>query len=102
FIELFSNKGLKALHLHFLPRPQQFAWLLGADASGPHGDAQDPRRGVPRAEHRQQLQATAECGPAFAQMTCQLTDEVAANTARLTEFRLIPRCHRARISENPP
>jgi haloalkane dehalogenase len=29
FIELFSNKGLKALARHFLASPQQFAWLLG-------------------------------------------------------------------------
>lgn len=29
FIELFSNKGLKALTQHFLASPQQFAWLLG-------------------------------------------------------------------------
>ena len=27
-IALFSNKELKALNLHFLQRPQQFAWLL--------------------------------------------------------------------------
>jgi haloalkane dehalogenase len=91
FIELFSNKRLKALHTHFLASPQQFAWLLGfqrdqmqlglteaqkaryADFLGPIIDG----------NFRQQPSA----GPAFAQMTYQLTDEVAANTARLVEFR---------------
>jgi haloalkane dehalogenase len=29
FIELFSNKNLKALTRHFLASPPQFAWLLG-------------------------------------------------------------------------
>ena len=90
-IELFSNKGLKALHRHFLASPQQFAWLLGfqrdqmqagltefqktryTDFLGPIID--DNFRQRPSA------------GPAFAQMTYQLTDEVAANTARLIEFR---------------
>jgi haloalkane dehalogenase len=91
FIELFSTKSLKALHMHFLSSPQQFAWLLGfqrdqmkvgltetqktryTDFLGPIIDS----------NFRQQPSA----GPAFAQMTYQLTDEVAANTARLVEFR---------------
>jgi pimeloyl-ACP methyl ester carboxylesterase len=59
FIELFANKNLKALTRHFLASPEQFAWLLNF------------QRG----------------GPAFAQMTYQLFDEVAANTARLPDFR---------------
>jgi haloalkane dehalogenase len=91
FIELFSNKGLKALTRHFLASPQQFAWLLGfqrdqmqagltytqkaryADFLGPIIDNNFRQR--------------PSAGPAFAQMTYQLTDEVAANTARLLEFR---------------
>jgi haloalkane dehalogenase len=91
FIELFSNKNLKALGQHFLKSPQQFAWLLGfqrdqmllgltaaqkaryTDFLGPIID--NNFRQLPGA------------GPAFAQMTHQLTDEVAANTSRLLEFR---------------
>lgn len=90
-IQLFSNKGLQALTRHFLASSQQFGWLLNfqrdqmqvglppaqkaryADFLGPLIDA----------NFRQQPGA----GAAFAQMTFQLTDEVAANTARLIAFR---------------
>ena len=90
-IELFSNKRLKALTQHFLASPQQFAWLLSfqrdqmqmgltemqkaryADFLGPIIDNNFRQR--------------PSAGPAFAQMTYQLTDELAANTARLLEFR---------------
>jgi haloalkane dehalogenase len=91
FIELFANKNLCALTQHLLARPQQFAWLLGfqrdqmqigltaaqkeryADFLGPIIDN----------NFRQQPSA----GRAFAEMTSALTEELAANTARLLEFR---------------
>jgi haloalkane dehalogenase len=91
FIELFSTKSLKALHMHFLSSPQQFAWLLGFQRDRMQvglTEAQTARYTEflgPIIDHNFRQQPSA--GPAFAQMTYQLTDEVAANTARLVEFR---------------
>jgi haloalkane dehalogenase len=91
FIELFSNKGLKALHQHFLASPQQFAWLLGFQRDQMQvglTEAQKTRYAEflgPIIDNNFRQRPSA--GPAFAQMTYQLTDEVAANTARLIEFR---------------
>lgn len=91
FIELFSNKGLKALHTHFLASPQQFAWLLGFQRDQMQAGLTELQRvryteflgPIIDGNFRQQPSA----GQAFAQMTYQLTDEVAANTARLLDFR---------------
>jgi pimeloyl-ACP methyl ester carboxylesterase len=91
FIELFSNKGLKALHRHFLASPEQFSWLLGFQ----HDQMQ---AGLTESQNTRyadflgpiidnNFRERPSAGPAFAQMTYQLTDEVAANTARLIEFR---------------
>jgi pimeloyl-ACP methyl ester carboxylesterase len=90
-IEIFSNKKLEALHRHFLASPQQFAWLLDFQRERLKTILKETQR-----EHyleflgpiiddnfRQQPSA----GPAFAQMTYQLTDEIVANTARLPELR---------------
>jgi len=91
FIELFSNKGLKALTQHFLASPQQFAWLLGFQRDQMQvglTEAQKARYADflgPIIDNNFRQRPSA--GPAFAQMTYQLTDEVAANTARLLEFR---------------
>jgi pimeloyl-ACP methyl ester carboxylesterase len=90
-IAVFSNKELKALHLHFLQSPQQLAWLLDfqrIQLQAGLTQAQKDRFStflfpVIVDNFRQQPSAA----PAFAQMTYQLTDEVAANTARLVEFR---------------
>jgi haloalkane dehalogenase len=91
FIELFSNKNLKALHRHFMASPQQFAWLLDFQRDQMQTFLTEKQK-TRYAEYlgpiidnnfRQQPSA----GPAFAQMTYQLSDEVAANTARLVEFR---------------
>jgi len=91
FIELFSNKSLKALTRHFLASPQQFAWLLGFQRD-------QMQMGLTEAQKARytdflgpiidnNFRQRPSAGPAFAQMTDQLTDEVAANTARLLEFR---------------
>ena len=91
FIELFSNKNLKALTLHFLASPQQFAWLLGFQRDQMQADLTEAQKARyrdflgPIIDNNFRQQPSA--GPAFAQMTYQLTDEVAANTARLLEFR---------------
>jgi haloalkane dehalogenase len=91
FIELFSNKGLQALTRHFLASPQQFAWLLGFQRDQMQAGLTEAQKArytdflgpIIDGNFRQRPSA----GPAFAQMTYQLTDEVAANTARLLEFR---------------
>jgi haloalkane dehalogenase len=90
-IELFSHKGLKALHQHFLTSPQQFAWLLDFQRERLKTiltETQKPRYVEflgPIIDNNFRQQPSA--GPAFAQMTFQLTDELAANTARLADFR---------------
>jgi pimeloyl-ACP methyl ester carboxylesterase len=91
FIELFANKGLKALTRHFLASPQQFAWLLGFQRDQMQAGLTEAQKArytdflgpIIDDNFRQRPSA----GPAFAQMTYQLTDEVAANTAHLLEFR---------------
>jgi pimeloyl-ACP methyl ester carboxylesterase len=91
FIELFSNKGLKALHLHFLASPQQFAWLLDFQRDQMQAVLTETQKTRyteflgPIIDNNFRQRPSA--GPAFAQMTYQLTDELAANTARLIEFR---------------
>jgi haloalkane dehalogenase len=91
FIELFSNKGLKALTRHFLASPQQFAWLLGFQRDQMQTGLTEAQKARytdflgPIIDNNFRQRPSA--GPAFAQMTYQLTDEVAANTGRLLEFR---------------
>ena len=91
FIELFANKNLKALTRHFLARPQQFAWLLNFQ----RGQMQVGMTEAQKARYDEFLGPIVDknftqrpsAAPAFAQMTYQLFDEVAANTARLSDFR---------------
>jgi pimeloyl-ACP methyl ester carboxylesterase len=90
-IEIFSNKKLEALHRHFLTSPQQFAWLLEFQRERLKTILSETQRAHyseflgPIIDHNFRQQPSA--GPAFAQMTYQLTDEIAANTARLPELR---------------
>lgn len=90
-IELFSDKNLAALQFHFLTSPHEFAWLLEFQRKRLGSiltDAQQARYleflgPVIDDNFRQQPSA----GPAFAAMTYQLSDEIAANSARLPELR---------------
>ena len=90
FIELFANKNLKALTRHFLASPEQFAWLLNFQR-GQWRFITDTHKArykeflVPIVDKN--FAQLPSAGPAFAQMTYQLFDEVAANTARLPDFR---------------
>ena len=90
-IELFANKNLKALQLHFLKSPQQFAWLLDFQREQLRTILTDAQQASyleflgPIIDNNFRQQPSA--GPAFAAMTYQLADEIAANTARLPEFR---------------
>ena len=91
FIELFANKNLKALTRHFLASPPQFAWLFNFQ----RGQMQVGMTEAQKARYNEFLGPIVDknftqrpsAAPAFAQMTYQLFDEVAANTARLSDFR---------------
>lgn len=89
FIELFANKSLKALTRHLLA--SQFAWLLDFQRGQWRAGMTETQKAhyneiiVPIVDKNFRQQPSA--GPAFAQMTYQLFDEVAANTARLPDFR---------------
>jgi pimeloyl-ACP methyl ester carboxylesterase len=90
-IALFSNRELSALSLHFLASPEQFAWLLDFQRNQLAKGLTETQKvryfeflgPIIDDNFRQQPSAAS----AFVQMTSQLTDEVAANTARLVEFR---------------
>ena len=90
-IELFANKNLKALSRHFLASPEQFAWLLNFQ----RGQMQVGMTETQKARYNEFLEPIVDknftqrpsAGPAFAQMTYQLFDEMAANTAQLSDFR---------------
>jgi len=89
FIELFGNKNLKALTRHLLAT--QFAWLLDFQRGQWRAGMTEAQKThynefiVPIVDKNFTQRPSA--GPAFAQMTYQLFDEVAANTARLSDFR---------------
>jgi pimeloyl-ACP methyl ester carboxylesterase len=90
-IELFANKGLRSLTRHFLASPQEFAWLLAFQRD----QMQVGLTEAQKARYHEFLGPIIDdnfrqrpgAGPAFAQMTYQYSDEVAANTARLADFR---------------
>ena len=90
-IELFSSKPLAPLARHFLTSPQQFAWLIEFQRELMLGDAAE----AGKARYRdllgplidQNFRQQPSAAPAFAQMTSQLADEIAANTGRLVELR---------------
>jgi haloalkane dehalogenase len=90
-IELFSHKPLQSLAQHFLASPQQFAWLIEFQRQLLLGDASPAGRiryqellgPLIDVNFRQQASAAI----AFAQMTSQLKDEVAANTGRIVALR---------------
>jgi haloalkane dehalogenase len=90
-IELFAHRELASLAQHFLRSPEQFAWLLDFQrtqlAEGLSDSQKERYYGFlgPVVDNNFRQQPSA--APAFAQMTAQLHDEVAANTARVTVLR---------------
>ncbi|MFM0418341.1 alpha/beta fold hydrolase [Paraburkholderia aromaticivorans] len=90
-IELFSNRELRALAMHFLQSPQQFAWLIDFQRNLlQHGLTDEQKVNYfeflgPVIDNNFRQQPSA--ATAFAQMTSQLHEEVAANTARFVDFR---------------
>jgi pimeloyl-ACP methyl ester carboxylesterase len=91
FIELFANKSLKALSKAIISTPQQFAWLLNFQREQMQAGLTESQK----AHYTEVLgpiidnnfRQSPSAGPAFAQMTHLLFDEVAANTARITDLR---------------
>lgn len=90
-IELFSNRELAAFSRHFLQSPQHFAWLLDFQrnrlADGLSEEQKSRYYGFLGPIIDDNFRQQPSAAPAFAQMTSQLPDEIAANTARLIEFR---------------
>ncbi|CAG4897089.1 alpha/beta fold hydrolase [Paraburkholderia gardini] len=90
-IELFSNRELRKLAMHFLQSPQQFAWLIDFQRNLlQHGLTDEQKVSYfeflgPVIDNNFRQQPSAAM--AFAQMTSQLHEEVAANTARIVDFR---------------
>ena len=90
-IELFADRKLRALARHFLASPDQFAWLLAFQRDQMQIGMNESQKAhyfevlgpIIDGNFRQRPGA----GPAFARMTDQLWDEVARNTALLTEVR---------------
>jgi len=90
-IELFANKRLKSLARHFLVSPEQFAWLFAFQRDLMQVGLTEAQK----AHYNQFLgpiidsnfRQRPSAGPAFVQMTYQYSDEIAANTARLADFR---------------
>lgn len=89
FIELFGTKNMKHLTRHLLAT--QFAWLLDWQRTQWRAGMTETEKKnynefiVPIVDKNFTQQPSA--GPAFAQMTYQLFDELAANTARLPDLR---------------
>ena len=90
-IELFSHKPLQALAQHFLASPQQFAWLIEFQRLLLLGDANDAGKRRYNELLGPLIDANFRQAPsaaiAFAQMTSQLKEEVAANTGRIVAVR---------------
>jgi pimeloyl-ACP methyl ester carboxylesterase len=90
-IELFSTKTLAALHRHFLTSPAQFGWLIDfqrgllQEGLAPKQKAIYQSFLAPLIEENFTQQPSA--GLAFAHMTSQLNEEIAANEARLVSLR---------------
>jgi haloalkane dehalogenase len=89
FIELFGTKNMKHLTRHMLAT--QFAWLLDFQRTQWRAGMTEAQKTnynefiVPIVDKNFTQRPSA--GSAFAQMTYQLFDEVAANTARLPDLR---------------
>lgn len=90
-IALFSTATLSALQRHFLQSPAEFGWLIdfqrvlmARDLTPDQKARYESFLGPLINENFTQRPSAA---PAFAAMTSQIHDEIAANTARLVEFR---------------
>ncbi len=91
-IELFATPGLKALADAILQSPEQLAWVLRFQQKKfletlPEGHkATFESVLAPIIKNNFNFELKAGSGPAFAQMTAQVFDEVARNTQRIPEM----------------
>ena len=90
FIELFATTNLKALTGAILQSPEQFAWVLNFQRKQFQEALSESQKAYyasflgPIIDNNFRKQPSS--GPAFAQMTSQLFEEVARNTQRLPEM----------------
>jgi len=90
FIELFATTNLKALTQAILHSPEQFAWILNFQRAKFQESLTDSQKAYyqsflgPIIDNNFRKQPSS--GPAFAQMTFQLFEEVARNTKRIHEM----------------
>ena len=90
FIELFATTNLKALTRAILQSPEQFAWVLNFQRKQFQAALPDNQKAYyasflgPIIDNNFSVKPSS--GPAFAQMTAQLFEEVARNTKRLPEM----------------
>ena len=89
-IELFATTNLKALTRAILQSPEQFAWVLNFQRNQFQAALSDNQKAHyasflgPLIDNNFRLKPSS--GPAFAQMTAELFEEVARNTKRLPEM----------------
>ena len=90
FIELFATTNLKALTRAILQSPEQFAWVLNFQRTQFQAALPDNQKAYydsflgPIIDNNFSVKPSS--GPAFAQMTAELFEEVARNTTRLPEM----------------
>jgi haloalkane dehalogenase len=91
-IELFATPGLKALADAILNSPEQFAWVLRFQQNKFMESLPEEYKATfdevlaPIINNNFNFGLKAGSGPAFAQMTAQIFEEVARNTRRLPEM----------------
>lgn len=89
-IELFARTNLKALTRAILQSPEQFGWVLNFQRNQFQAALSDNQKAhyasflAPLIDNNFSLKPSS--GPAFAQMTAELFEEVARNTKRLPEM----------------
>ena len=90
FIELFATTNLKALTRAILQSPEQFAWVLNFQRTQFQATLPDNQKAYydsflgPIIDNNFRVKPSS--GPAFAQMTAELFEEVARNTKRLPKM----------------
>jgi pimeloyl-ACP methyl ester carboxylesterase len=90
FIELFATTNLKALTRAILQSPEQFAWVLNFQRTQFQAALPDNQKAYyasflgPIIDNNFRVKPSS--GPAFAQMTAELFEEVARNTTRLPKM----------------
>ena len=91
-IDFFSIKRFKPLHRYIMASPENFGWLFGFQRGEMQKNLTEDQKSRysgflgPLIDNNFKQQPSAL--PAFASMTSHLSEELAANTARLAELRM--------------